>query len=254
MFKKISENMNDIRRFGPTIMLRHVGRLRRDKLTRINVNGHKIFVRAGDSDIAAVRQVFGDREYDTGHLEKPSSILETHYNSILSSGRRPVIIDAGANIGTATIWFKNKYPKAAIVAIEPDPENFSVLSMNTKHLTDVYPIQAAIGCKQGFVNLVGYGLGWSIQTERASSGVPLVTVRDAISRVPGGTPFIAKIDIEGFEKDLFSENLEWIDEIKAIVIELHEWIIPGSSSSFKQAMTGKSFEEFNLGENIFYIR
>ena len=35
---------------------------------------------------------------------------------------------------------------------------------------------------------------------------------------------LIKIDIEGFEENLFSKNFEWIDE-KIIIIELHDWIL-----------------------------
>ena len=44
----------------------------------------------------------------------------------------PYIIDCGANVGVALVYFKNLYPKARIVCFEPDPTVFQVLDNNAK--------------------------------------------------------------------------------------------------------------------------
>ena len=44
-------------------------------------------------------------------------------------------------------------------------------------------------------------------------------------------PFIIKIDIEGFENNLFKKNIEWMDKFKIIIIEIHDWMIPSKSIS-----------------------
>jgi FkbM family methyltransferase len=50
-----------------------------------------------------------------------------------------VILDCGANIGMATLFFKWLYPNARIDAFEPDPKTFQLLENNVKqnHLTNV---------------------------------------------------------------------------------------------------------------------
>ena len=48
-----------------------------------------------------------------------------------------VIIDGGANIGTASIFNANRYPGARIYAIEPDPSNFDMLQKNTRNYLSV---------------------------------------------------------------------------------------------------------------------
>ncbi|MBV9921033.1 MAG: FkbM family methyltransferase, partial [Pseudonocardia sp.] len=42
----------------------------------------------------------------------------------------PVILDCGANIGMATLYFKWRYPAARIAAFEPDPSAFALLEAN----------------------------------------------------------------------------------------------------------------------------
>ena len=69
------------------------------------------------------------------------------------------------------------------------------------------------------------------------------------------TPFIIKIDIEGFEEDLFSKNLEWVDLFPLLIIELHDWMLPKSSNSknFLQAISKLNRDFVYIGENIFSI-
>jgi len=79
---------------------------------------------------------------------------------------------------------------------------------------------------------------------------------DAFAKVAGGIPFIAKIDIEGFESDLFSANVEWLNDVSMVIIEPHDWMLPGkkTSRSFQAAMGRHDFEIFISGENLIYIR
>jgi hypothetical protein len=95
-----------------------------------------------------------------------------------------------------------------------------------------------------------------MQTVRADAGVPVLTVRDAAARVPNGKLFIVKVDIEGFESDLFAANLDWLDEVEAVYLEPHDWLEPGkgTSFSFQRAMAQHPFELFIKGENLVYAR
>jgi hypothetical protein len=60
-------------------------------------------VRVSDSDIECYIQVFSF-PYDP-ESEHHQNRLRDHYSALLKSGRRPVIIDGGANIGAAAAWF-----------------------------------------------------------------------------------------------------------------------------------------------------
>ena len=44
-------------------------------------------------------------------------------------------------------------------------------------------------------------------------------------------PLLIKVDIEGFEKNLFEKNLQWMDLFDVIIIEIHDWMIPSQSNS-----------------------
>jgi hypothetical protein len=106
------------------------------------------------------------------------------------------------------------------------------------------------------VRIFSEGDSWATQTERSDSGTRIVTMGDAFNEVANGKAFIAKIDIEGFENDLFAKNLEWLDSVSAVFIEPHDWRFPGqhTSRAFQCAMGCRDFHLFLVGENLLYVR
>jgi len=73
--------------------------------------------------------------------------------------------------------------------------------------------------------------------------------------VPDGELFQVKVDIEGFEKDLFGSNLDWLDQVDAVFIEPHDWLLPEdrTSRAFQQALAARDFSMLLCGENLIYI-
>ena len=57
----------------------------------------------------------------------------------------PVILDCGANVGLATLFFKLHYPAARLTSFEPAPACFELLRRNVADngLSDVTLVQAA---------------------------------------------------------------------------------------------------------------
>ena len=72
----------------------------------------------------------------------------------------------------------------------------------------------------------------------------------------GYVPFIAKIDIEGGEADLFSQTVEWADAFALLIVELHDWLLPkeGTSHSFLAYVGSRNRDFIHIGENVFSIR
>jgi FkbM family methyltransferase len=256
IFERVLTNISDIATFGPVFLWRHSPRVTGAYTAAVLIPGFGcIHVRTGEGDVAAVRQVFGQRQYDIGILSVRERI-NRRYSNILQSGRTPVIVDAGANIGAASLWFARKYPAAVVVAIEPERGNFQVLNKNAGSEPRIKVVRAAIGSTQGFGQLENIGVGWATRTVRANQGVPIITMKDAFNNVKNGTPFIAKVDIEGFESDLFSQNVEWLSDVHVVFIEPHDWLFPGkmTSHTFQGAMGGHDFEIYISGENLTYVR
>lgn len=257
LVERVRVNFQDVRHFGPTVLRRHLARLKTDRMASVHVpEVGDVQIRAGESDIAALRQVFVDREYDMSWPVAMRDRIRARYEAILAAGGKPIIVDAGANIGAASLWFSAEFPEARIVAIEPDPENAELLRRNLASRSHHVVIEAAIGAEVGHVSLRDEGLSWAIRTERAQAGIPVITMADAFAASGGDTPFLAKIDIEGFEKDLFATNLEWIESCYVVTIEPHDWMLPGqhTSGTFQAALAAHPFELYMRGENLIYVR
>jgi FkbM family methyltransferase len=219
--------------------------------------GGRIAVRRQNSDYATLRQIFGHKEYSIGNSAVEADI-QSRCSDILSNGQKPIIIDAGANIGLAALWFKAQYPKATVISIEPDAENFAALKENVIASDTTLLLNAAVGSLPGSASLIDCGgMGWAVQTQRTQGdGINIITIDDAISLVPNGVPLIVKIDIEGFESDLFCDNLAWLDATFAVFVEPHDWMDPSKNTSraFQRAFGERNFNVYIRGENLLYVR
>jgi len=76
--------------------------------------------RRGTSDLSAFNQIFVQREY---------ACLDDLVGVDL-------IVDCGAYVGYSSAYFLTQFPNSNIVAIEPDPENFSLLKKTWRYMTN----------------------------------------------------------------------------------------------------------------------
>ncbi len=93
------------------------------RIYRISLAGYKdpVYIRGGgSSDAIVLYQIFGAGEYK----------LATALESV------NFILDAGANIGLASLYFLRRYPKAKIMAVEPDSANFELCRKNLEPYRD----------------------------------------------------------------------------------------------------------------------
>jgi FkbM family methyltransferase len=208
-----------------------------EQVTNFEVCGRTVGVRHrrwDRGDEFCLEQCFVDQQYDM-----PSGVqrrmVQRFYEQILAAGRKPLIVDCGANIGASMIWFDTQYPGSHIVAVEPAPDNFSFLEHNSKGRNAV-PILAAIGSSNGSAFLsddIGKGMGYRVVEHPTDIPIRVLTVKDLISEYDPNiyTPFLLKVDIEGAEKDLFSGDTSVIDSFPVIIMEPHDWLHPGAAIS-----------------------
>ena len=169
-----------------------------------------------------------------------------------------VIVDAGANIGMASIYYAKKYPKARVIALEPEASNFAVLARNVKHYPNIVPIHAALWSADGVAFVRGSETAYNPSDKvgfrvRESEGMPVraLTMRTLMSESKIECIDLLKIDVEGTEKRLFKQ-CNWMQRVRCLVIELHDRFEPGCSAAVSRATS--DFVSTVRGETTFYIR
>lgn len=248
--------------FGPGYTLRDWLKRFGVKRARLSLKGlGPAWFRPGDSDAATFVQIFYEKQYDLKKTPQAKRLRE-RYEAMLAAGRTPVIIDAGANVGAAALWFSRTYPRAVVVAIEPDPANFALMALNAQGREGIVLVEGALGAAPGAVVLSNPKTSsWAVQTTRVEDSEPgSVRVYDTGELLAMGGPnaelLIYKIDIEGFEKDLFAAHTGWLASTFALMIELHDWMLPGGGSSqpLQAAVLDQGFEMLMSGENLVLVR
>lgn len=210
----------------------------------------------GTADSRVADQVFTNHDYKIG---PGAEAFDEQLQAIVLSGKRPLIIDCGAHIGISALYFAGRFPVAKVIAIEPSAENLAVAKRHCAKLPNVELMHAAIGSKPGYVNIINPDAeAWTFRTERSATTTDtrVVTIAEIVATNPDTALAIVKIDIEGFEADLFESNFEWIDACPLIIIELHDWLMPNQASSknFLKAISGRNRDFVYRGENVFSLR
>ncbi|MFD1000107.1 FkbM family methyltransferase [Ohtaekwangia kribbensis] len=187
-------------------------------------------MRPGTTDRQVFREVFLFKEYNFPLTQNPS-----------------IVVDAGANIGLATVFFKNRFPEALVYAIEPDSKNFTVLTQNAKAYEGTYPMHSALWRVDSYLRIKDKNENaWAFQVEECNqedpdsfSAISIETLMrsNGIERID-----LLKLDIEGAERDVFASNYDyWLPRTKVIIIELHDWMKEGCSREFFRAIINYRF-------------
>jgi FkbM family methyltransferase len=161
--------------------------------------------------------------------------LRSCYEGLLAQGKVPVVLDCGANIGFSTYWLAVEFPEAIVVGVEPDAENARLAAWNTRYCQNVKLVQAAVAPEDCRISLTNTEMGAdAFRTVSDSNGaLPGYSIASLIKMAGGEQEnlLLAKIDIEGFENELFASNTDWVDDIQALVVETHDWMLPGQAGA-----------------------
>jgi FkbM family methyltransferase len=205
-----------------------------EMLFRMRVGGTSIYIRSGTHDLAVARDSLGDE-------------LEVAIG-LLPAGACGLIIDAGGYIGTSAIKLARAFPNARVVTVEPAPDNLKLLRRNVAHVPNITVVASAlVGTPTDRVELLDPHLGeWGYSIVPRSSGtevktisVPTITI-DALMTEAGADEIrILKLDIEGAEIDVLSNNIGWLQRTDLVIAELHDRLVEGCSLAFDKATVGR---------------
>jgi len=206
---------------------------------------HPVYLRRNTSDIDNFYQIFMRGEY---------AFLGGGVNSIL---------DLGAYIGLAAVYFAHRFPESKIVSLEPESDNFKMLQLNTRPYGNVHTENLAVWSKDCDLELVNQVSGdWgnifdeTIGVPPSKNSVRAKSVASLMEQHQMQSLSFLKVDVEGAEKHIFSatDAQAWISRCQLISCELHESLVPGATNAFHSALEGKGFALGMHGEHAYYLR
>lgn len=217
-----------------------------------------IYIRDTLADRSTFWQCLVQRQYNFMRFPQMNR-LRDRYNKCIKNGDTPLIIDCGANIGLATLWFGRMFPRAKIISIEPDQQNLKILRLNTLPIQDrLELVEGGVWCENGGLRIINPESGSAafrveFKADRTQATIDAYTVSD-LCRIGGSSnPLVVKLDIEGSQKYVFQKETEWVSRTGAIVLELDDWLLPGEGTStpFFSCLSKYDFDYLLGEESIF---
>ena len=169
-----------------------------------------------------------------------------------SDAPAPRILDCGANIGLASMYFKRRYPHAKVTAFEADPRLASICVRNlaVNNATEQMEVkQAAVWTADGTVEFIceGTDSGAIASLDEPIQGpvarVPSVRLRDWLDEPVD----LLKLDVEGAELPVLEDCRDRLRNVRAMFVELHE-------SNPGRRQTGSMFDLLTAQGFVFDVR
>ncbi len=203
-----------------------------------------LLLRGKTSDRLTFQKIFVDGEYrfDLGFTPR-------------------VILDGGANVGYASLFFARQFPEATVIAVEPEAENFRLLRHNTAGYPNIRPVQKALWPRRTHLtieNVAGQPDAFRVK-ESVTGGagtIPTCTIDELMREAGADRIDLLKLDVEGAEKELFEDpgRESWLSKTRTLVLEPHDWFKPGCTEAVERAMAGKTYRRSRIGENLLFVR
>ncbi len=141
------------------------------------------------------------------------------------------IVDIGAHVGLATVFFHCLFPQARITAYEPFSQNFTLLEQNTQGLPNVEILQRGLGARNEQVPLflsdefggAASSVFGNDQDHKSGRSEIIQICRASLEHVFKSKEEISilKIDTEGFEVPILSDLWDVLDRVLVLCMEIH---------------------------------
>jgi len=155
---------------------------------------------------------------------------------LTARGERLTMVDGGANIGLASVYFKLFFNDLKVIAIEPDQDNFKLLKRNfeSNRISTKGCLNMALwGRAVMLATRLDFrdGKSWSVSVEESNKSDAVlwgVTLQELFHKYKLETLDLLKVDIEGSEKYLFGNAVDVQDilkKIRCVVMEIHDEVV-----------------------------
>jgi FkbM family methyltransferase len=180
--------------------------------------------------------VYGDDNYlrEIGEKFEPDNVA---FLKVLCDEDSRVL-DAGANIGMTALALSQICPRGQIAAIEPLPRSFNYLRRNVSEAgaANLKIFNFALGNSEGSVLMQGHSSNYACSfiadnykiatSDHFSQEVPLRRLDEAFSELSLDRLDFMKVDVEGFELEVFRGAKEILNSYKPIVfLEMNHWCL-----------------------------
>jgi len=235
-FKNIRKSINFLDSFILVLSLK----LKRREIS-LPVLKRKVYIRRKTKDTETFEEIFNHNIYNLKLPIDPKNI-----------------IDAGANVGFATLFFKLKYPDSRIALVEIESENVKMIEKNTKGLKDVKIYHKGLFNKKAFFKVEDpFHASNSFVIKEVTGSEPYdiesTTVDEIMAENNFQTVDILKIDIEGAERDLFEKDYEsWLPKVKIVMVETHDRMVPRCAFTVMNAMDKHNFILYTTAEGTMF--
>jgi FkbM family methyltransferase len=203
--------------------------------TTISVRGAKYVVGVRTSEIFVFHEIYESLQY------------KRHADFVPQSGW--TVFDVGANIGVFTVLQATR--GAMVYSFEPNPDSYGRLLRNVtaNKLNDyVRLFPTALGDERGMgsLHVIGGGTTGGVVTpvnaQVSGSGVavPIATLDEVASTVPGLSIDLLKIDAEGSEVAILRGGDRTLDRVQRIMVEYHSREL---LSQVKEILARKGFAQ-----------
>jgi FkbM family methyltransferase len=209
---------------------------------RLRSAGGVVHVRHATPDVAALGEVFYERQY-----EPPAAVAK----ELERAGRELRILDLGANVGFFALFASSRWPGARVVAVEPDPANLELLART--RLANGLDWEVVEAAATNFDGEVPFAAG-SFTVSRIEEGGEPVRAVDALGLLAAAD--LAKVDIEGGEWALLADERFPSSAPRALVLEYHPHLAPpGADARIALGEAGYSIEselDFSEGHGLLW--
>jgi len=182
---------------------------------RLRENGLRVAIRHGTGDVVTLGEVFHEHDY------RPPAELGPRLKDIEK------IVDLGANIGLFGAFAAGCWPRAQILAFEPDPDNAAVhartIELNALHERWKL-VQAAAGSHDGNAAFLAGNVALSRLAEAGDRHTIEVPVQDVLAQLAEAD--LVKMDIEGGEWAILGDPRFRGSPPRTLVLEYHPHLCP----------------------------
>ncbi len=171
------------------------------------------------SDLAILKEIFLDDEYDVSLNCEPD-----------------IIFDLGSNVGLSVIYFKLKYPNSKIYCFEPDPATYQKLRKNTLQFFNIFLFSVAVSDMVEEAKFYISESSMSSSLVERERGQKFIFVKnntlDNIMKENKLTHVdLLKFDVEGAE-DLIFRSCKDLGNFRKMIGEVHLDLIKTSKERF----------------------